>query len=545
MTQAAISLSFVGALQPNILPELDLDGFCRDIGFMFIPHLGNNDISGRTPEFLVTTALTFDADESGLGAYPTSGTGYANTGPTNFSLGYTLFAVCSAGGSAYEAIMDDDTGGTRGFQFRFTNTGAINFIPFTEADGFVSVASNNYSAAELAAGVPVVARVDASGNIAVFGKGGKFTGSLGAAPRIPGNVGGTQGVRFFRWKGGGNQLTKPLYMAGALNRVVSDDEAFAFIASRGNSAFKSQSFDIVFPLDVGTPIGITNILSLFSTNNELQNLKIAQSFVSNNLSAVNQSQSTKIAVISIDSKLLTNSSSTSSVVGAISTDIASSLGVSNALASQKIAIATVNAALSSYGSSNVSKISIEDIIISLAENASSTYSSIQAGIGVTDISARIDVKGASTASKIATMAALAILGSETNLTSSKTGFSTQSSNLAINNLTTFDTVEAGVGVTNVLVALSSNGSVAAIKLGNSFSSMDLSLYDNIQTSNKIAVSVLNTTQAIAGNIFAVQIVDGAQLASYVISLTASIKNEIHQSKTVKPIIDRIFKWPTI
>lgn len=214
--------------QPQYPAPLNLNGFCRNVGFVYLPNIGYVDLASNVT-FSVTTELTSRAGNNQIGGYPTSGTGYANTGATNFGRGYTLFSVCSASGTAYEAIMDDDAGGTRGFQFRFTNTGAINFIPFTDADGFTSVQSNNYTAAELAAGVPVIARVDAAGNIAVFGKGGKFTDSLGAAPRIPGNVSGNLGVRFFRWKGGGNQLTRPLYMAGALYRVISDAEAWSFI----------------------------------------------------------------------------------------------------------------------------------------------------------------------------------------------------------------------------------------------------------------------------------------------------------------------------
>lgn len=234
------------ARQPQYPAPLNLNGFCRDVGFVYLPNIGYVDLANKVT-FSVITELTSRAGNNQIGGYPTSGTGYANTGPTNFSLGYTLFAVCSASGTATEAIMDDDLGGTRGFQFRFTNTGAINFIPFTNSDSFASVQSSNYTAAELAAGVPVVARVDASGNIAVFGKGGKFTGSLGVAPRIPGNVPGNTGIRFFRWKGGGNQLTKPLFMAGALNRVVSDVEAFAFLENPWKQVFAPQQRRIWVP----------------------------------------------------------------------------------------------------------------------------------------------------------------------------------------------------------------------------------------------------------------------------------------------------------
>ncbi len=243
------------ARQPQYPAPLNLNGFCRDVGFVYLPNIGYVDLANKVT-FSVITELTSRAGNNQIGGYPTSGTGYANTGPTNFSLGYTLFAVCSASGTAYEAIMDDDTGGTRGFQFRFTNTGAINFIPFTNADGFASVQSNNYTAAELAAGAAVVARVDASGNIAVFGKGGKFTGSLGAAPRIPGNLGTNLGIRFFRWKGGGNQLTKPLFMAGALNRVASDAEAFAFLENPWKQVFAPQQRRIWVP-SAGVGGGVT------------------------------------------------------------------------------------------------------------------------------------------------------------------------------------------------------------------------------------------------------------------------------------------------
>lgn len=272
------------ARQPQYPAPLNLNGFCRDVGFVYLPNIGYVDLANKVT-FSVITELTSRAGNNQIGGYPTSGTGYANTGPTNFSLGYTLFAVCSASGTATEAIMDDDLGGTRGFQFRFTNTGAINFIPFTNSDSFASVQSSNYTAAELAAGVPVVARVDASGNIAVFGKGGKFTGSLGVAPRIPGNVLGNTGIRFFRWKGGGNQLTKPLFMAGALNRVVSDVEAFAFLENPWKQVFAPQQRRIWVPSAGGGGVNGTLSQTLDNVTSSATGTVLLQGTLSRSLDA--------------------------------------------------------------------------------------------------------------------------------------------------------------------------------------------------------------------------------------------------------------------
>lgn len=220
------------------------------MGFVYMPAIGHVDLAQKT-DIDTTPNLNRVPGARGLGAYPTATTLNARVNPTNFSLGYTLFAVCSASGTAYEAIMDEDASAVRGFQMRFTNTGAFNFIPFTNSDGFASVQTSNYTAAELAAGVPVICRVDATGNIAVFGKGGKFTGSLGAAPRIPGNLGVNPGVWFFRWKVGGNPLTRPLYMAGALNRVVSDDEAWAYLNDPFGQVFKPVSRRLYFDSAAG------------------------------------------------------------------------------------------------------------------------------------------------------------------------------------------------------------------------------------------------------------------------------------------------------
>lgn len=272
------------ARQPQYPAPLNLNGFCRDVGFVYLPNIGYVDLANKVT-FSVITELTSRAGNNQIGGYPTSGTGYANTGPTNFSLGYTLFAVCSASGTASEAIMDDDLGGTRGFQFRFNNTGGINFIPFTNADGFASVNSNNYSAEELARGVPVIGRVDAAGNIAVFGKGGKFTGSLGAAPRIPGNVPGNTGIRFFRWKGGGNQLTKPLFMAGALNRVVSDVEAFAFLENPWKQVFAPQQRRIWVPSAGGGGVNGTLSQTLDNVTSSATGTVLLQGTLSRSLDA--------------------------------------------------------------------------------------------------------------------------------------------------------------------------------------------------------------------------------------------------------------------
>lgn len=225
-------------------------GFCRDIGFLFLPPLGFVDLAQKT-QIDQTCPLTYQPGDKGQGAYPVTSGNFARVNPTNFSLGYTLFALASGTGNAYEQIMDDDLGGTRGFQFRFNNTGGINFIPFTNADGFASVNSNNYSAEELARGVPVIGRVDAAGNIAVFGKGGKFTGSLGAAPRIPGNVGANPGVRFYYSKLAANPLRKPIYFAGALNRVITDDEASAFLNDPIGQVFKPDRRVIYFDVMAG------------------------------------------------------------------------------------------------------------------------------------------------------------------------------------------------------------------------------------------------------------------------------------------------------
>lgn len=255
---------------PQAGVQIQHSGFCRDVGFLYVPSLGFNDLAQKTV-FDVIANLNNVPGAKGLGAYPVSTTTYARINSTNFSLGYTLFALCSASGSAYEAILDDDAGGTRGFQFRFNNTGGINFIPFTNSDSFVSVSSSNYSAAELAAGVPVVARVDASGNIAVFGKGGKFTGSLGAAPRIPGNLGTNPGVWVFRNKTGALPLTRPLYMAGALNRVISDAEALAYLDDPLGAVFKPLHRKVYF--DIGTSSGTakTVIASLSAAIQSAQN----------------------------------------------------------------------------------------------------------------------------------------------------------------------------------------------------------------------------------------------------------------------------------
>lgn len=220
--------------QPPFRSKINREGFCRDVAFVFSPKDGYVDLSGQIPfvgTYSVTTALKIEGRTSGIGGLPVGGTSYAQTGETNFRRGYTLFAVACGSGTANEAILDDDSGNTRGFQFRFSTTGQIEFIPFTDADGPVSVASDAFSATELAAGVAVCAKVDASGNISVFAKGKKYTGSLGAAPRIPGNLGYNRGIRIFQNKAWNQNLTKPLMFAGANYNVATDEECYSFLAN--------------------------------------------------------------------------------------------------------------------------------------------------------------------------------------------------------------------------------------------------------------------------------------------------------------------------